>query len=370
MLSRRSFLGLMPPAAALLYAAWPGISFGTMPARLPPAREMEDIISKWSFFVDKDWDATLLQEALLEGDSGGVTDCLRGFDPYASYTSAQELAMMKSLAADHPAGVGMDIFEDRQKRVRCVPNPGSPAETAGIRYRDILKGVDGQSVHGMALSDIARLIRGSGDSTVVLAVHGEDAPIRIVLVKRTAAHYPTVARTRISPAVLRIFRFARQTEKELASCLEKLPEDEGCVIDLRGNTGGNMEAGVACAKLFLPEGEMILRLKSRKSIKNFTAMEKGKWAELPLSLVQDQFTASAAELFIAALTSAGRARSHGSQSAGKACVQNLFTMSDGSVLKLTTEKMLYPGRDDDWEGVGIPPAPAEDSNPKGAIHAQ
>ena len=91
---------------------------------------------------------------------------------------------------------------------------------------------------------------------------------------------------------------------------------------------------------------------------------------MPLSLVQDQFTASAAELFIAALTSAGRARSHGNQSAGKACVQNFFTLSDGSVLKLTTEKMLYPDRDDDWEGVGLPPSPAEDSSPKGDLYEQ
>ncbi len=367
MLSRRSFLGLVPPAA-LLCVAWPGISFGTTPAKFSPAREMEDIIRKWSFFADEDWDATLLHEAFRQGDPDGVTKCLRDFDTYASYTSAQELSIMKNLAVDYPAGVGMDIFEDRQKRVRCVPNPGSPAETAGIRYRDILKGVDGRSVRGMALSDIARDIRGADGSTVVLAVHGEDGPMRTVVVKRALALYPTVARIRISPAVLRIFRFSRQTPQELTSCLENLPEDEGCVIDLRGNTGGNMEAGVACAKLFLPKGETVLRLESRKSIQNSVATENGKWADLPISLVQDQFTASAAELFIAALTSAGRACSHGSRSAGKACVQNLFTLSDGSVLKLTTEKMLYPERDDDWEDVGIPPSPAEDSSPKGALY--
>ena len=57
-------------------------------------------------------------------------------------------------------------------------------------------------------------------------------------------------------------------------------------------------------------------------------------------------------------------------SAGKACVQNIFTLSDGSVLKLTTEKMLYPGRTDDWEGAGIPPGPAPDDSSKGDIHVQ
>ena len=370
MLSRRSFLSLMPPAAALLYAAWPGACLGTMPAEFLPVREMTGIIRQKSFFADEGWDAGALREASLRGSIDGVEDCLRSFDCYASYTGARELAAMKSLTADHPAGVGMDIFEDRKKRVRCVPYPGSPAETAGIRYGDILKGVDGQAVRDKSLRDIARGIRGESGSIVVLAVHGEGGPMRTAVAERTPASFPTVLRTRISPAVLRIYRFARQTPQELESCLRDLPEGEGCVIDLRGNTGGNMEAGAECARLFLRKGETVLRLKSRESTRDDIASKRGKWADLPVSLVQDQFTASAAELFIAALTSAGRARSHGSRSAGKACVQNLFTLSDGSVLKLTTEKMLYPGRDDDWEGVGIPPSPPEDPSPEGAIHAQ
>ncbi len=360
----------MPPAAALLYASWPGACLGTMPAEFLPVREMTGIIRKKSFFADEGWDATPLQDASLQGSIDGVEDCLRSFDPYASYISSPELAKMKSLMADHPAGVGMDIFEDRQKRVHCVPYPGSAAESAGILYGDILKGVDGEPVRDKSLRDIALGIRGESGSIVVLAVHGEGGPMRTVVVERTPASFPTVLRTRISPQVLRIYRFARQTPQELAACLDNLPDGEGCVIDLRGNTGGNMEAGVECARLFLRKGETILRLKSRKSTRNVTATKKGKWADLPLSLVQDQFTASAAELFIAALTSAGRARSHGSQSAGKACVQNLFTLSDGSVLKLTTEKMLYPGRDDDWEGVGIPPSPPDNPSPEGAIDAQ
>ncbi len=370
MLTRRSFLSLMLPAAALLSAAWPEVCPGNMPATFLPVREMTGIIRQKSFFADDAWDAALLQEASLQGSAAGVTDCLRRFDRYASYTTTPDLARMKSLMADHPAGVGMDIFEDRQKRVRCVPYPGSAAESAGILYGDILKGVDGQAVRDKALGDIALAIRGESGTVVVLAVHGEGGPMRTVVAERTPGSFPTVIRTRISPPVLRIYRFARQTPQELASCLEDLPDGEGCIIDLRGNTGGNMEAGVECARLFLRKGETALRLKSRSSTRNVTATRNGKWAGLPLSLVQDRFTASAAELFIAALTSAGRARSHGSQSAGKSCVQNLFTLSDGSVLKLTTEKMLYPGREDDWEGVGIPPSPPEDPRPQGAIHAQ
>lgn len=369
-LSRRSFLGLAPSAVALLCAARLDPAFGAAPAESPSAREMEDLIRKWSFFADEGWDAAPLHEAFRQGDLAGVTDCLRAFDRYAAYTSPREFTRMKQLEADHPAGVGMDIFEDRDKRVRCVPYPGSPAEIAGIRYRDMLESVDGQSVRGMALSDIAPGIRGTSGSTVLLAVRGEDGPPRVVVVERAAAEYPTVARTRISPPVLRIFRFARRTARDLDSCLDNLTDDEeGCVIDLRGNTGGNMEAGAACARLFLRKGETVLRLKRRASTKDFAAEENGKWADLPLSLVQDRFTASAAELFVAALKFARRARSHGTRSAGKACVQNLFTLSDGGVLKLTTEKLLYPGRDDDWEGLGIPPSPKEDSTLKGDIHA-
>ena len=84
MLSRRSFLGLMPPAAVLLCAGWPGISPGATPAESLPAREVEDLIRKWSFFVDEDWDASPVHETFLQGDISGVTECLREFDRYAS----------------------------------------------------------------------------------------------------------------------------------------------------------------------------------------------------------------------------------------------------------------------------------------------
>ena len=354
MLSRRTFICLL--SAALCGAAGRGTALASMPAERLPAGEIGGIIRTKSLFATSGMDLEPLREAVRSMGAAGLRRYLKELDTYASYTTAEELAIMQRLTKDLPAGVGMDIFEDRQQRMRCAPYPGSPAERAGIRYADVLRGVDGQAVRGASLREVAQLIRGETGSMVRLSVHSGHEAVRTVTMERAPGEYPTAARTRISPAVIRIYRFARQTPDELKTCLQNLADDEGCIIDLRGNTGGNMQAGMECARLFLKKGVTVLRLKDRLNTRETIASKNGKWSDLPLTIMQDQFTASAAELFIASLTAAGRARTHGTQSAGKACVQNIFPLSDGSVRKLTTEKMLYPGSDDDWEGTGIAPS--------------
>jgi len=341
--------------AMLFFTAWQGPCFAGGDAAETVFREAQECIGIHSLFADA-VDREALRSAWAKNGADGLRVFLRTVDKYSSYTTAEELAFLKGMGASLPAGVGMDIFHDRQERIRCVPYPGSPAEKAGVLYGDILKGVDGVALRGQTLPKIAAGIRGEEGSAVMFALHGEGQPMRTVLVQRKRAEYPTVVRTGDSPAVFRIFRFAPHTARELRAGLRMLKKNQGCVIDLRGNTGGNMAAGMECARLFLKKGDIVLHLRERGGTRLIKAEKNGAWSEIPVAVVQDRFTASASELFIASLTAAGRARSLGAQSAGKACVQNLFTLSDGSVLKLTTEKMLYPLSEEDWEGIGIPTA--------------
>lgn len=339
--------------AMLLAAAWPGLCRAGNAAHEVPVAEAQRCIREHSLLADA-FDLQALREACAMHGAGGLRDFLKAADKYSSYTTPEELAFLKELGRNKPAGVGMDIFQDRQQRVRCVPYPGSPAEKAGVAYGDILKGVDGEPVRGQPLAKIAAQIRGEEGSAVMFSLHAEGQPMRTVVAERKRGEYPSVVRTGDSPAVIRILRFGPRTALDLRSCLVKLKKGQGCVIDLRGNTGGSMAAGMECARLFLKKGDVVLHLKERSGARTVRAEKNGPWSANPLVLVQDQFTASASELFIASLSAAGRARSSGAQSAGKACVQNLFTLSDGSILKLTTEKMLYPHREEDWEGTGIP----------------
>ncbi len=345
--------------AMLLCAAWYGNCFAGGNGAEKIGREAEECLSRHSLYAGS-IDMQSLRNAWTARGADGMRSFLRQFDKYSSYTTAEELAFLKGMRERLPAGVGMDIFHDRQDRIRCVPYPDSPAEKAGIAYGDILKGVDGVALRGRTLPEIAAEIRGTDGSVVMFSLHGEGQPMRTLLVQRKRAEYPTVVRTGDAPAVFRIFRFSPRTARELRSVLRTLKKAQGCIIDLRGNTGGNMEAGMECARLFLKKGDIVLHVREGGGTRLIRAEKNGAWSDIPVAVVQDRFTASASELFIASLTAAGRARSRGTQSAGKACVQNLFTLSDGSVLKLTTEKMLYPLSEEDWEGIGIPTIPSSE----------
>jgi carboxyl-terminal processing protease len=130
-------------------------------------------------------------------------------------------------------------------------------------------------------------------------------------------------------------------------------------IDLRGNTGGVMEQGARSAELFLNAGKTVYRLKNNHGINEVKAAKSGLAANNRFVIMQDYLTASAAEMMIAALKAGANVGTYGERSAGKARVQDVFRLSDGSFLKLTVGELLYPDsdadRDTNWEGSGIVP---------------
>ncbi len=319
-----------------------------------PLEEIATIAERESFFADG---SACLGERLSDiGSAEELKAFLRKMDPYAKYATPEELEDMRRLSGDLPAGVGMDVFRDRQERLRCSPFQDSPAENAGIRYADELQAVDGVPVYGLPMPEIARRIRGEVGTEVVLRVKGWTGPPMNFAVLRRAGGSPSAVLVRDGRrATVRLFRFGPQTERELRDCLRRIPEDEAVTLDLRGNTGGNLASGIACAKLFLPRGGVAARIRLKDGVRVERTLKDGPWAGRPIVVLQDRYTASSAEMFIAALAESGRAKVFGERTAGKACVQNLFPLSGGGMLKLTTEMLLHPSREGDWEGRGLDP---------------
>lgn len=320
-----------------------------------PLTEIARTVRKESFLAPTslDMQSFFSQAKQLEE----VRAFLKELDPYAKYATPDDLLTLRQLTSARPAGIGMDIFRDRTEKVRCIPYPGSPAETAGIHYGDEVLSVNSLQVRGLPMAELAQRIRGNSGTAVRLLVQSKEEAARwLTIPRRVTGEYPSVLLSQKgSRPVIRIYRFGPQTEKELRACLKRLGKSEKALIDLRGNTGGSLEIAIACAKLFLPKGNVAARIQTKKGIRKEIAAKDGPFSTMQLKLMQDQYTASAGELFVAALVAAKRAYSFGKRTAGKACIQNLFTLSDGSILKLTTEKMLYPLRAGDWEGKGLDP---------------
>lgn len=335
---------------------------------VPCADEIVKLLNSESYGFDRDVLKKLDSVAIAAMDVRALNKELAGGDRYAHYIPATTLKRVINLGRSAVAGTGMDIITDRNGRIRLIPFTGSPADISGIEYGDILKEVDGTDITGMSIDEVGYLIRGEeGTDVEITAVDGSGEKYTVPVTRKIQS-YPDVVRTGSNPAVIRIFRFGSNTSVQLYSEIEKLKNEPGFVtgegkdkryrrffIDLRGNTGGVMEQGALSAGIFLTAGATVYRFKNNDGIKEIRSEKSGIAGNLRFVVIQDSFTASAAEMMIAALKSGANVGTYGENSAGKSRVQDLFRLSDGSILKLTVGELLFPDSDTTWEGEGISP---------------
>lgn len=302
--------------------------------------------------------------------TNGLRTFLRTFDPYAAHISRRELEELKELRKIFAYGIGMDITQDWSGRIICIPYADGPAARCGITYGDVLLEVDGYDTVEADIADVAVLIRGAVGTTVRLVVQklreGPAAKPHSFMAQRDHLTPPLVhiEKNTVAEACIRIYGFSpsgvRLLQQTLALIQKRPPQR--LIIDLRGNTGGDLESALRCASMFVHKGTLIALERNKDTITPRYAEQTGVAANMPQQLIirQDGLTASAAELFIAALSAAGRAHTEGTVSAGKALVQEVFKLSNGDMFKLTTKELLFPGRNTSWQGRGLLPdkAPA------------
>lgn len=268
---------------------------------------------------------------------------LRDSDPYGDYLSATEYAAWREAQGYHFHGVGMDLVRNGDGEFVCLPQPGGPAALGGIRQGDLLLAVDGAPVKGASLFLTGARIRGAKDSLVRLEVRAPgQARGRTVSLRRK----PVVART-VWPEdkgdflLLRISTFSAHTPRELAQALGSAP-GRPKVLDLRGNAGGDLFAAVDAVGLLLPAGSQVMTLRTRQASTPYRTAGRAQDPDSRLFILQDQYTASAAEVFTAALVQNQRATSLGRPSFGKGLAQRIVELSDGSALVVTYAELIPP----------------------------
>jgi carboxyl-terminal processing protease len=276
-----------------------------------------------------------------------VNKSIKGYlqekDPYSDYLTPEEYANFKRTRKGGYAGLGAEIERGPGGSVICYPEPGSPAERAGMVAGDRLEQVDGAAVAGKSLYTVAAMTRGRAGTRVALRVRSPGKEPRELTVTRAKGQGRTVSVQKPGGlTVLRVTAFAPETPLELKRALGKTAGGKPVVIDLRGNRGGDLMAAIETAELFLPKGRTVCVISMRSGAKSYRARGDGVVSPAPLYLWQDAATASAAEVFIAALTQNGRAASIGARSYGKGSRQDVIPLSDGSALVLTTGYLQTP----------------------------
>lgn len=278
-------------------------------------------------------------------------------------------------------GVGLHLAVDERSGLPLVvaPVPGSPAARAGLGTGDLIVAIDGMPAQRSALRDAVQRLRGSQGTTVTLRIvpasaeprsldpaadPATDSAAREVVLVREGVKIESVLGDRrradgtweweVVPgvALVRITSFGERTPTDLAAALEaiqRLPGLRGLVLDLRGNPGGLLTAAVEVCDQFLDEG-VIVSTRGRRSATGEAAVleirRAGRGAAVagvPMAVLIDGLSASAAEIVAACLQDNRRATIVGSRSFGKGTVQTLLPLADDrGMLKLTTSEHLRP----------------------------
>jgi carboxyl-terminal processing protease len=291
-----------------------------------------------------------------------IDETLRSYlaqrDPSSDYLTRGEFRKFKESQDDRYVGIGMEIRKERDGRILCLPYPGSPAAQAGIVIGDELKTIDAIPVRGKSIFAVASIARGKPGTLVELVISSKNGVEKQAKVRRAAMTAESVSTTQWSKVrVVKIVSFTRDTKDKLRRILKTWESGKPIVMDLRGNAGGDLHAAIDCAMLFLAKGKRIVSIETRHRTKSYENNTVAENENSPIYLWQDEATASAAEVFIAALMDNGRAVSIGKRTFGKGTMQDIIELSNGSAIVLTTGRLETP-RGVSYDGDGLAPTHA------------
>jgi carboxyl-terminal processing protease len=294
--------------------------------------------------------------------SGALRGLADGLDPDSAYLSADLVKAFDSNATLGPAEVGVDIIRQYYLRVISVRD-GSPAAKAGLRTGDYIRAIDGKATRGMSAFEGTRLLSGApGSKVALIIIRGNAAEPHDVTVLRERLASPAVT-TRMadtSTGYVRVAEFTKASPAQLRQAVDALAKTGArrYVIDLRSTARGDIDDGISAARLFVPKGTLAVR--QSKTDRNVVAAQNGDGAiTAPVSLLVDQGTSGAAEVFAAALDGNKRAELIGERTLGRAARQQLVRLPDGSGLLLSYARYLSPSDESIHEKGLVPDAVVE-----------
>ena len=296
--------------------------------------------------------------------NGAMRGLAEGLDADSAYLTPAQAKDMERTAPQAPGTVGLDLT--RQYYLRVVSaRDGSPAEKAGVRTGDSVRAIDGQPTRNMSAVEGMRLLRGPVGSKVTLTLLRDSLadPHQVTLVREAEA--ATVVSSHIqtgnAPGIgyVRVAAFTPGVATKLQTEIAALTKQGATrlLIDLRGTSEGAYEEGVKAARLFIPAGSTIVSLESKGV--TTAAVQKAVKGDgtitVPVVLLSTTGTSGASEVFAAALVDNKRATLVGERTIGRAGLQKLVKLPDGSALWMTYARYLAPSGTS-IHGTGLTPS--------------
>lgn len=327
----------------VVFAAVGGFMSRAMAAReesYQHLRIFEDVVTLIANNYVEDVDV----DKVMHGAMHGLAD---GLDPDTAYLDAKQVAAFEKGEGLAEGQTGLELTRQYYLRV-IAARDGSPAARAGLQPGDYIRAIDGQSTRDTSVFEGMRLLGGKpGTSVRLTLLRGNAAEPHEVELTREALPALEVRGRVAAPGTgyLRVAEFGRATADQIrteAAALQKAGAAR-LVIDVRGNAFGDMETGLAAARLFVPSGPLAFRQDRGKDKEPIAAASGDGTLTLPVVVLTDNGTAGAAELFAGALQGNRRAQVVGERTRGRAGRQKLVKLPDGSGLLLTHLYYLLPG---------------------------
>ncbi|SOD03596.1 carboxyl-terminal processing protease [bacterium JGI 053] len=293
-------------------------------------------------YVDENAEGDLYQKA-IEGM------LLELGDPHTTFMTPEQYAQLHLQTSGEYGGIGIQIAPSEGYITAVSVLPGTPAERAGIRVGDQLLEIDGKDARGWTEDYAVKFLRGPVGSPIRLKVRrvGVDQPMNFSI-NRQEVHLRSVPSAYMAaPGIgyVDLTIFSASSTAELRAAIDSLRAAGArkLVLDLRGNPGGLLDQGVAISDLFLRRGQAIVETRPRDPRESETYRATSDAAyDLPMVVLVDPYSASAAEIVAGALQDHDRALVVGNTSYGKGSVQSVYPLSGGNVLKMTTAKWYTP----------------------------
>jgi carboxyl-terminal processing protease len=309
------------------------------PSEQASPRLLEQVMDRLRYaYID-----TLTNEQMLKLAAAGVVAEVD--EPYSTLITPERLSRIKSSAQRGTAGIGIDADIRDGFAIVVAPIAGSPADSAGIEPGDRILTIDSKSTYRLTLEEVQQALAGPPGTKVRLTVDREQGAPSFTLTRRMIAHHP-VRRAELlpgGPGYVKLAIVGPDAAREVRKAVDSL-RPSSLVLDLRENPGGTLEAGVAVSELFLDPPQTIASTKGRSPADNRTVTDEAKqpWPTLPVVVLVDTGTASAAEVIAGALQDNNRAVIVGSPTYGKGNAQTLIPLEGGYALKLTTARWFTP----------------------------
>jgi len=359
----------LPARAAEPIPAPPPAAATTVTSALPlPQAEVEKLLAAYAL-IKRNYVGQADDRKLFDGAIAGM---LSSLDAHSQYMSGDDMRDLDRENSGEYVGIGIEVELDRDRMRVVSAKAGSPAARAGIRAGDVIASIDGTPLAGLSSSEVGRSMRGAPGSVVTVSLMRgttTDGRPRTLRITRAALHDATVATRMAAPGLawIRISEFGGATGADLAAALKKLDNNgtaqaapRGLILDLRNDPGGLVPAAVSVAGAFLAPGSVVFSARGNAPGANATVtvepryyQEAGQadvlaglpaWTRsVPLTVLVNGASASAAELVAGALQDNRRATVVGTRTFGKGSIQSVIPLGTDDGIKFTVARYFTPG---------------------------